>query len=541
MCNVGIGHDMDGSDDFGDADFGNAMFTLPSVEVSTAAPHRISFASNEWLDLFQFSREEMAGRSLRIVFGPCTIMKELQRVIDTARDGKEAQGTIIAYSSSGQGKVVVVKSSPLGSDGASCKLTMLLSDAISFKDASMVEDAPRAIISLGQRPVVEYVNARFAFDFGVPGTMAAKALRMIQGPRTDTSSFMQAMCETKTGFVQSVQTYVYSSECKETLCEVRFQPLLGNDGVISHLLAVFMAVEEFEQCYSNFELQAPATNVAPVAPTLDCTAGHQYPAHLYSTEPAVVSSGDWDCRDSYVLPVIPEGSSDDSASPTGATTFDFGAFEDALAPMEATSNSAIETATPSPVSEESSGTRTSLKLVPRKKRDFSGKSSGAFELTTEKLREMGRISMKQAAHELGIAPSTLKKACRKLGVERWPHGSHGGSKSKGSMDYDGSYVRRLFAKYSRKQDGDMMRAGTPDASASGSDVEEERYFAQAPAVEQAPAQQQEQYMQKWQPAAAALDYEAFAEEKAVLGYGFECHEPAVNSFAPYQPVAYAGF
>jgi len=523
MCTVAMAQEMELQGGFDAPDFENAMFSVPHVEISTAAPHRINYASTEWLDLFQFSREEIAGRTLRIVFGPCTCLKELQRVIETAAHGKEAQATLTCYSSAGQGKNVAIKASPIGMDGSACNLTMILSDAISFKDASMAEDAPRAIIALGQRQVVEFVNSRFTYEFGIPASMAFKALRMIQGPRTDAAQFIQAMNETKAGFVQRLQTYVYTSECRESLCDVQLQPLLGNNGEISHLVAIFFPLEEFTT--------APA----------DFPSAHQS-AQVFSAEPAMLPAKScWEptaatATDPYQLPAIPEsppGHNHERGSSV-PLAFDFGAFQEALVPFETPSSGASPSEeSPSPAGEAATASgsvpRTSLKLVPRKKRDFSGKSSGAFELTTEKLKEMGRISMKQAAAELGIAPSTLKKACRKLGVERWPHGSHGGSKSKGSMDYDGSYVRRLFAKYSRKADG------TEASSPSDAEPEEPAGFATAGPSWQAAqyegyAPQQQQY----------VDVKPAPYNLHCQGFHVEDPAPFFSAFQP-APAVYDGY
>jgi hypothetical protein len=45
---------------------------------------------------------------------------------------------------------------------------------------------------------------------------------------------------------------------------------------------------------------------------------------------------------------------------------------------------------------------------------------GAPTLTLELLRSLGDLPLYRAAERLGISPSTLKVACRRLGLARWP-------------------------------------------------------------------------------------------------------------------------
>lgn len=54
------------------------------LEVDQEAPHRIRYASQEWLDLFQLSKEEILGRTLMILSGPATNLPQLKQVITTA-------------------------------------------------------------------------------------------------------------------------------------------------------------------------------------------------------------------------------------------------------------------------------------------------------------------------------------------------------------------------------------------------------------------------------------------------------------------------
>eukprot|EP00961_Rhodomonas_salina_P101010 1359319-Rhodomonas_salina.1 len=116
---------------------------VPKVAISTQEPFRILHASGEWLDLFQFSREEIIGRNLRMICGPATNIMGLKRVVETAVMAKEGQTALSLYSRAGTGAHLSVKASCRDDPtGEVCTLSMSLSDAVPLKDALQCEDGP---------------------------------------------------------------------------------------------------------------------------------------------------------------------------------------------------------------------------------------------------------------------------------------------------------------------------------------------------------------------------------------------------------------
>mmetsp|Transcript_61050 Transcript_61050/g.125964 ORF Transcript_61050/g.125964 Transcript_61050/m.125964 type:complete len:539 (+) Transcript_61050:61-1677(+) len=447
---------------------------LPLVEISTSAPFRIRNASQEWLDLFQFSREEVSGRSLRLVSGPATSMVDLNKIIDTARFGKEAQAALTFYSSSGKSKTIVVKSLPSQSgDEMTCSLMMLLSDAISLKEAPMDSTAARVVVSCDSPHLVEFVNPRFATDFGLSADIVTgKSLRIIQGPGTDTSSLMQMVRDAKGGFARSGSLNLYTSDCRKLDCEVSFLPLLGHSGIISHLMAVIEPANHHGIECMDIAMEVNQEQMTP-------SNFHHGQTESFCQDPEFTFSATLPATNFYEAPLqtITESqvpaSSFDLAPSVADQLSAFDPCINSLGQLNLANDSSSELGEISSRSSPEPGLKTSddgktLILVPRRKRD-SSKTVGALELTAAKLQELGKVSMKQAAFELGIASSTLKKACRKLGVDKWPHGSQGGNKSK-AMDYDGSYVRRLFAKYSKNGKGGECGPSHEFGSPSNSDA-----------------------------------------------------------------------
>ena len=76
-------------------------------------------------------------------------------------------------------------------------------------------------------------------------------------------------------------------------------------------------------------------------------------------------------------------------------------------------------------------------------------------ITLETLRNFADVPLSKAATHLGISPTAMKKACRKLGVTRWPYRSTSAPPPEtvamanpAVKQMDSAYVRKLFRKYS---------------------------------------------------------------------------------------------
>jgi len=85
------------------------------------------------------------------------------------------------------------------------------------------------------------------------------------------------------------------------------------------------------------------------------------------------------------------------------------------------------------------------KVVPRRKPGQSLEETRAVCITLEVLARFSNMPLAKAAIALGISPTAMKKACRKLGVTRWPHSTS----TPGAID--GAYVRRIQRKHQSKK------------------------------------------------------------------------------------------
>jgi len=87
------------------------------------------------------------------------------------------------------------------------------------------------------------------------------------------------------------------------------------------------------------------------------------------------------------------------------------------------------------------GSKASVIVFPRK-RNKTGPEEGVIDLSMTSLRPLFQMRQADAAKALGIAASTLKHACRQLGIARWPWRSEKNSNSPGGDSTAGGGWKR---------------------------------------------------------------------------------------------------
>jgi len=109
-------------------------------------------------------------------------------------------------------------------------------------------------------------------------------------------------------------------------------------------------------------------------------------------------------------------------------------------------------------------------IFPRRKAGQHRKDGqGPVFITLEVLESMAEVPLSDAAKQLGVSTTAMKKACRKLGVQRWPYRKHGdaGRQVELLSHYNDAYVRKLFRKYSPK----VPKVKSPKSPKAESDSE----------------------------------------------------------------------
>ena len=88
-------------------------------------------------------------------------------------------------------------------------------------------------------------------------------------------------------------------------------------------------------------------------------------------------------------------------------------------------------------------------------------------ITLEMLERYSNMSLVKASVMLGISPTAMKKACRRLGVTRWPRGGQA-QESSTPAQIDGAYVRRIQRKHAASMRKQHAGAGAPAGGAAAS-------------------------------------------------------------------------
>eukprot|EP00287_Rhodomonas_sp_CCMP768_P024644 CAMPEP_0202831854 /NCGR_PEP_ID=MMETSP1389-20130828/17093_1 /ASSEMBLY_ACC=CAM_ASM_000865 /TAXON_ID=302021 /ORGANISM="Rhodomonas sp., Strain CCMP768" /LENGTH=394 /DNA_ID=CAMNT_0049505629 /DNA_START=6 /DNA_END=1187 /DNA_ORIENTATION=+ len=260
--------------DFGLEDGGSPWESF--VRVSTVKPHKLLDVSQDWLDLFQFSREEVTGRALRLVSGPATNMHQLSELIDRAQNGKEGVGTAVLYSSSGVGKLVSVRTFPSPHSADSCVIEMRPSSAISVNDSNLVEQNTQfagqdaSVIVCANEPfAIERLNENFMMLFGcTPETTLGRNLRLIYGPRTNGKDFDALLKSARCGFSRCTALNLYTSRCEELVCSVRAVPLVDGNGELWKLMVQFNVLDDNQHHHHHEDVKISPRHdmIAPPPP-----------------------------------------------------------------------------------------------------------------------------------------------------------------------------------------------------------------------------------------------------------------------------------
>ena len=86
--------------------------------LSCKSPCHVEDANEMWCSVWGFSREEVVGRSIKLLQGPRTNEHDLAELLDAARKGLEKECRIIAYTKCGEECAVRLRSCPIFHQGS---------------------------------------------------------------------------------------------------------------------------------------------------------------------------------------------------------------------------------------------------------------------------------------------------------------------------------------------------------------------------------------------------------------------------------------
>ena len=475
---------------------------MVKIVVALTSPYQVIMSDSRFHDLLQFSADEMIGRSLNICMGPLTNSAKIDAAIRSSSSGKAATIHVVLYSRHGEARNIVISCSPfLGHAGEQhgCLLELESSEARTIHEAMEESASGKALISAEQPCIVQMINDAFTSMFGFTNTqMVGRSLRIIQGPRADASQFNRLVEWASTGRASSGKLWLSSSSCFEFHATVSIVPIVdAQSDCISNLMVLFDcpdassegeiriepsgsgggAIEQPDfEALSAQQLWQPDESMIAAMHTIPHHRPPSYYPPIPQHSPSSYANPETEAQSArpggyYVIP----GSRVEHphACPLTRPTDHAPADAPPLRPPSPPAGLAFSWATGWTASSTEAQPRAPPRCATIRRRrapaddadDNCGDGPRPASITLELLESMADLTIVAAAQRIRVSTTSLKKACRKLGVERWPYrkdrpaaAATAAKPTTIPRDFDEAYVRRLHRKYGGSG---ARRAGRP--------------------------------------------------------------------------------
>ena len=213
--------------------------------VSLEPPHQVLMNDSGLESLLNYATDAIMGRSIKFMMGPLSDLAMLQAAIKNAGYSKSTSIHLALYSSDGCCTNLSVTCSPYhNAFGAlvGCHILLEPSHAVSMNTALEYSPSAKVLVSAQAPYLIQAVNEEFTRVFGIGHSQAAgRSLRIIQGPRTDSSRW-HALLETAcSGFMAQGCISSCASNCIEFESDVCVFPVADQNSKIESLIIYFAA------------------------------------------------------------------------------------------------------------------------------------------------------------------------------------------------------------------------------------------------------------------------------------------------------------
>lgn len=411
---------------------------------------------------------------------------------------------LVLYSSGGNGQLFHVCAESMGR--GECHLRLKPLQVTSVKAATLPDGRAKALVTSDFTRAV-HVSSEFERLYGYSlAEIKGRTLSCIHGPATDTLQWRTILDGACNGWRQSALLVTSTRDCREVLTSVLAEPVV-DCGAIAFIAITFTEVGDMEgrfvrggPCHGEWGPDPvfddvvvhsldPATdyNFIPAARDL-VVRGELYELALLQPEaepltsntspanPATLASSsdlqDTPVRQRYfeatgahkhALPRTVSESTQCSMSSTIGASTDQDACGDGGAELppeeEGEGGDALSGAGEREQDEVQKGAGVEgsegyIVVVPRFKsrQDRRETTQHPVVLSLDLLQRLMSMPLCAAAETLGLSSTAMKKACRRLGVQRWPYNVHTarGARARGPEQFvsiDAAYVRRIQRKY----------------------------------------------------------------------------------------------
>ena len=468
--------------------------------VGLAEPHRIEQASPDLLDLFQLSAAQCIGRTMCVLSGPDTHQETLMGLIDEAAAfGKQARAVVMLYSRSGAGERFCVTCRPYFSPPRKMVGVMLemtpFKDPFSLKLAAQDDGLAKAIVKVEAPHRAVFCSPEFEALYGLPEPcVVGRTLNIIHGPNTDQHTWARLLESASCGVADCAILVTATSDCRELEIMIKMQPIVNASGFITHVLVVTTphlksdnklcdadacsgvcdeaaqdAQDDAEYSLHQVHREDDESASYPSTTSTPSGTGHDYPVHSVELHPSCVvmhnnaktsiSAGYFDHELAQNMCGL-EFDAQYGMPLRGALAWDMWAGPAAAKANECAGRAPHECAGRAPHGlarlarlAHTSSVNVSTVMPRRKAGQECAQAAAPVVISKDTLEQYKDTPLSKVAAKLGISTTAMKKACRKLGVTRWPYNSTCAPKpppkvaNADATHVDTAYVRKIFRKH----------------------------------------------------------------------------------------------
>lgn len=409
---------------------------LPKAILSSAQPHVVQSVSSSFTELYGIYAPQIIGRSLHLIHGPRTDMRVWNAMVNGALLGEAQCDTIytcacdctefvvdvtITPASSSEGLIThlvctfsvpsTIPQNKLMYQGQSC---VPESEVYRGNDMYNNADMYKSENSYGSRPEAD-IYSQQQFDYSSPPSRHQEQQQQHQQQQKQCQQQKQQ---------QSQQHYPMMPVQEEPDINHQPQRCIWAEGERSSSQKQLVSLSPVSQ-HSMITTQRPP----PQEASGRSSASSSYAPATESFRSLCVSEGE-------------------SSSWGGSLR---SKQADSMGPLKSSEGTPLDEIASH--TEEVSGDGTFSAIFPRRKVGESKMDTrGPVLITLDVLKSMADVPLSDAARQLGVSSTAIKKACRKIGVQRWPYRkrAEGAQQADLLSDYNEAYVRKLFRKYSPK-------------------------------------------------------------------------------------------
>mmetsp|Transcript_3379 Transcript_3379/g.8025 ORF Transcript_3379/g.8025 Transcript_3379/m.8025 type:complete len:459 (+) Transcript_3379:273-1649(+) len=222
--------------------------------ISVIPPFSILAVSPAWTELFGFREQEIVGRSMRMVQGPQTNVRDLSEGIKKAAEtAKSFQAAFMFYTKRMEARMMTIDVSPEhddedGEEGtvSHAVVTMDHSDWVPKKIAFAEDSRAKAVILADKPQSVVSISQQFSDMYQLQESMiVGRTMRAIFGPNTIERAFRQNVALAKTGKTQNLELRTCRADVSEVHVKMTLFPVM-EAAAISHIMIVFKEVQNDE-------------------------------------------------------------------------------------------------------------------------------------------------------------------------------------------------------------------------------------------------------------------------------------------------------